>query len=64
VHGLEEMLRLQEIRDPIERIIVDQNGAQQRLLRLDIVRRDPVGRSCVASSFAARAVTLDIGCSD
>ena len=35
---LEEMLRLEEIADPVERLVVDQNGAQQRLLRLDIVR--------------------------
>jgi hypothetical protein len=42
---LEEVLRLQKIRHPIERIIVDQNGAEQRLFGFDIVRRAPIGRS-------------------
>ena len=42
---LEEMLRLQEIRHPIERVIVDENRAQHALLRLDIVRCAPIGRS-------------------
>ena len=38
VDRLEEMRRLEEIRDPVERLVVDQDGAQQGLLRLDIVR--------------------------
>ena len=36
---LEEVLRLEEVRDAVERLVVDEDGAQQRLLRLDIVRR-------------------------
>src|SRR5260370_40030265 len=42
---LEEVFRLQKIRHPIERVVVDQNGAEQGLFRLDIVRRAPIGRS-------------------
>ena len=46
VQRLEEMLRLEEIRDAVEGVVVDQDRAEQRLLRLDIVRRAPIGRSC------------------
>ena len=35
---LEEMLRLEEIGDPVERLVVDEDGAEQRLLRLDVLR--------------------------
>jgi hypothetical protein len=42
---LEEVFRLQKIRHPIERVVVDQNGAEQGLFRLDIVRCAPVRRS-------------------
>src|SRR5215831_15742453 len=38
------MLRLKEIRDPVEGVVVDQNGAQKALLRLDVMRRTPVCR--------------------
>jgi len=38
------MLRLQEVRDPVEGIIVDEDGAQKALLGLDIVRSTAVGR--------------------
>ena len=41
----EEVLRLEKIRNPVERVVVDQNRAQQALFRLDIVRRAPIGRS-------------------
>ena len=41
---LEEMLRLQKIGDPVERLVVDQDGAEQRLLGLDVVRRAAVLR--------------------
>ena len=40
---LEEMLRFEEIADAIKRLVVDQDRAQQGLLRLDIVRRGAVG---------------------
>ena len=35
---LEEMLRLEKIGDPVERLVVDDDGAEQRLLRLDVLR--------------------------
>ena len=35
---LEEVLRLEKIRNPVERVVVDQDRAQKALLRLDIVR--------------------------
>ncbi len=40
---LDEMLAPQEIRDAVERVIVDEDRAQQRLLGLEIVRRRPIG---------------------
>ena len=36
---LEEMPRLEEVGDAVERLVVDQDGAEQRLLGLDVVRR-------------------------
>ena len=42
VDRLEEMLRLEEVGDAVERLVVDEDRAQQRLLRLDIVRRDAI----------------------
>ena len=39
VDRLEEMLGFEEIADPIERLVVDEDRAQEGLLRLDIVRR-------------------------
>src|SRR5262249_6593418 len=42
VDRLEEMPRLEKIGDAIERLVVDQDGAQERLLRLDVVRGDRV----------------------
>ena len=35
---LEEVLGLEKIRNPVERVVVDQDRAQKALLRLDIVR--------------------------
>ena len=40
VHRLEEMLRAQQLADPMVGLVVDQDGAEQRLLGLDIVRLD------------------------
>jgi hypothetical protein len=37
-----EMSRLQEVRHAIERVVVDQDRAEQRLLRVDVVGLDPV----------------------
>ena len=45
VDRLEVVLRFEKIRNPVERVIVDQDGAQQALFRLDIVRCAPIGRS-------------------
>ena len=42
---LEEVLRLQEVGDPVEGVVVDQDRAEQALFRLDIVRRAPKDRS-------------------
>ena len=39
VDRLEEMLRLEEVGDAVERLVIDEDGAEQRLLGLDIVRR-------------------------
>src|SRR5476651_621537 len=41
---LEEMLRLQKIGDPVERLVVDDDGAEHRLLRLDVLRGVAVRR--------------------
>ena len=43
VHRLEEVLGLQKVRHPVERVIVHQDRAKQALFRLDIVRRTPIG---------------------
>ena len=52
VDRLEEVLRFQKVGNPVERVVVDQDRAQQALLRLDIVRRAPVDRSSrVGSEF-------------
>ena len=40
VHLFGKMLGAQEIGDAVVGIVVDQDGAEQRLLRLDVVRRD------------------------
>jgi hypothetical protein len=44
VQRLEKVLRLQEIRNSVESVIIDQHSAKQRLLGLDIVRRRAVKR--------------------
>ncbi len=36
---LEEMLRLKKVGDPIKRLVVDEDGAEQRLLSLYVMRR-------------------------
>ena len=41
----EEVLWLEKVGNPVERVVVDQDRAQQALFRLDIVRRAPEGRS-------------------
>src|ERR1700692_1851244 len=44
------MFRLQEIPYPVERVVVDQDGAEQGLFRLDVVRGAPIGRSAHVGS--------------
>ena len=44
VDRLEEMLAARENRDPVERLVVDEDRAQQRLLRLDVVRGGAIDR--------------------
>ena len=41
VDRLVEMLGREEVGDAIERLVVDEDGAEQRLLGLDVVRREP-----------------------
>lgn len=43
--GFEEMLCLEKVRDPIERVVVDQDRAQQALFCLDVVRCTAIGRT-------------------
>jgi hypothetical protein len=38
------MLRFQEVRNAVERIVVDEDRAEQRLLRLYVVRRFATNR--------------------
>src|SRR5215468_2484396 len=52
MNRLEEMLRLEKIADAIERLVIDQNRAQEGLLRLDIVRCGAVGRRRLLWLFA------------
>ena len=47
VDRLEEMLRLEEVGNAIERLVVDEDRAQQRLLRLDVVRSSAEDRCIV-----------------
>src|SRR5947209_12111640 len=64
VQRLGKMLRVQKIRDAVERIVVDDNGAEQRLLRLDIMRRDAVVGLALRLSdneIPASAESFDIG---
>ncbi len=42
---VEEMMRLQKAGDAVERFIVDEDGAEQSLLRLDIMRGLPEGQA-------------------
>ncbi len=44
VDRLEEMLRLEKIGDAVERLVVDDDGAQHGLLRLDVLRGVAVRR--------------------
>ncbi len=43
VYGIEEMRRLEKARHAVVGLVVDEDRAQERLLRVDIVRLHPVG---------------------
>ena len=48
------MLRSKKIRNPVEGVIVNENSTEQRLLRLDVVRRQAesrIGTGGEAGSF-------------
>jgi hypothetical protein len=47
-----EMPRLEKVRNAIQGFVVDEDGAQQRLLGLDIVRGDPVERRLIRCELA------------
>src|ERR1700749_2744974 len=40
---LDEVLAPEEVGDPVERVIVDEDRAEQRLLRFEIMRRRAIG---------------------
>ena len=42
-----EVRRLEEVRDAVEGLVVDEDGADERLLDLDVVRALPVQRLVV-----------------
>jgi hypothetical protein len=44
MNRLEEVLRLEEIGNAIERLVIDEDRAQERLFRFDVVRRGTVSR--------------------
>src|SRR6185437_7456542 len=46
VDMFEEVLRLEEIRNPVKRVVVDQNGAEKTPFRFDVVRSGAVGWRC------------------
>ncbi len=52
VDRLEEVCGLEEVGNPVVRLVIDQDGAQQRLLRLDIVRRGAVVRARLCGRLA------------
>src|SRR6516164_1924774 len=46
------MPRLKKVRDPVERLVVHQDGAEQRLLQLDVVRRGTIKRRSIPRLLA------------
>ena len=60
---LREMLGVQEVRDAVEGVVVDQDGAEQRLLGLDVVGRRrgkcrPAGRRAAHGRPDARTSSI------
>ena len=58
VQRVEEVPRLEEIRDAVERLVVDQDRAEQRLLDLDVVRALTVQRLVVGRDDWAKDIVL------
>ncbi|EKS26867.1 MULTISPECIES: hypothetical protein [Nitrobacteraceae] len=48
------MVRLQEIGNAVEGVVVDENGAEQRLLGLDVLRKLTISRSVQRRQFECR----------
>ena len=48
---LEKMLRFEKIAHPVKRVIVDENRSEERLFRLDIVRRGTITRGGFLRGF-------------
>ena len=61
VNRLAEMLGPQEGGNAIRRLVVDQHGAEQGLLGLDVVRRLAIGRPRAARSGRERGDIADLG---
>ena len=51
-----EMLRLEERRDAVVRLVVDEDGAEQRLLGLDVVGRLPEVQRLVGAGCGSEAI--------
>src|SRR6185369_11150940 len=63
MHRIEEVRGLEEVRDAIERLVVDEDGAQQRLLDLDVARRGTARRLVpIADEQAIRQPCLPGDC--
>ena len=60
VQRIGEMLTLEEFRDPVIGGVVDQDRAQQRLLRLEVVRRFADGRELDDPAFGCLFVFLGL----
>jgi hypothetical protein len=58
VHGLVEVLGPEELADPVERLVVDEDGPEHRLLGLDVMGLDPELRGV---GERARAPAIDHG---
>jgi hypothetical protein len=67
MNGFVEMLGLEKIRDPVKRLVVYQQRADQRLLGLDIMGREPIcgggfgrllARNGVENGHDARAISI------
>ena len=59
VNFLREMLGLQKVRHAVEGVVVDEDRAQQRLLRLDVVGGEAVGWRFGALAGGALAKIVD-----